>query len=151
MKIILDSNILFSALLKPDGRIAEIMLNPAFSLEKLACHFLYVEIFKHKEKLLRISKMEEKDFLEVLYGLVRKITFVSEDLIPPAVFDHARDLTADIDPKDAAFVALSLHLDVWIWSGDKPLIRGLRAKGFSKIISTDELLALISDQPTWNA
>ena len=146
MKIILDSNILFSALLKPDGRIAEIILNPVFPLEKLACHFVYVEIFKHKEKLLKISKIEERDFLEILYGIVRKVTFISEDLIPPDVFDHARELVADIDPKDVAFVALSLYLDVRIWSGDKPLIRGLRAKGFSNIISTDELLALLSVQ-----
>ena len=143
MKIILDSNILFSALLKPDGRIAEILLNPAFSLEKLACHFLYVEIFKHKEKLLKLSKLEENDLLQILYEIVKKITFISEELIPTDTFEQACKLVADIDPKDAVFVALSLHLDVWLWSGDKKLMHGLRAKGFSRIISTDELLALL--------
>ena len=112
-------------------------------MDKLACHFLYVEIFKHKEKLLKLSKLPEKDLLQILYEIVKKVTFINEELIPEQTFEQARQLVADIDPKDAVFIALSLHLDVWLWSGDKQLMRGLRAKGFSKIISTEELLAFL--------
>jgi predicted nucleic acid-binding protein len=38
-------------------------------------------------------------------------------------------LCKDIDPKDAAYVSLAIHLDCKIWSGDKKLRDGLLAKG----------------------
>lgn len=144
MKVIIDSNILFSALLKPDGRIAEILLNPAFVMDKMTCHFLYVELFKHKEKLLKISKLPEDDLLQILYAVVKKVTFINEELIPDEIFETAKALVEDIDPKDAPFVALSLHLDAWLWSGDKKLMVGLHSKGFYKIISTEQLMTELS-------
>ncbi len=41
---------------------------------------------------------------------------------------EARRLCKDVDPKDAPFDALTLHLDGRLWTGDAELIAGLRPK-----------------------
>ena len=140
MKIVIDSNILFSALLKADAKLAELILNPSFTIQGFTCYFLYVELFKHKEKIVRLSSLEETDLLDVLYRLIRKITFVNETIIPDEIRKKAYELTADIDPKDAPFVALAIYADATLWTGDRKLLDGLQAKGFTQIISTADLL-----------
>lgn len=86
MDIVIDGNILFSALLKADGRLAEIILNPAFPLTKHTCYFLYIEIFKYKDRILRFSKLEEDHLLEILYRMVKKINFINEDSISDEIW-----------------------------------------------------------------
>lgn len=136
MEIVIDSNILFSALLKADGRLAEIILNPAFQLTNHTCYFLYIEIFKYKERILKFSKLEENDLLDVLYRMVRKINFVNEDSISEEIWKEAQQLTNSIDTKDTPFVALALSLDATLWTGDRKLLDGLHAKGFDRVIDT---------------
>ncbi len=119
MKIVIDSNILFSALLKADAKLAEIILNPSFTIEPYSCYFLYIELFKHKEKILRLSKLEEDDLLDSLYRLIRKIAFINEAVIPNEIREQAQQLTADIDPKDAPFVALAIYTESTLWTGDR--------------------------------
>ena len=51
----------------------------------------------------------------------------------------AEALTIDIDPDDISFVALSIFLDAYLWTGDKSLYNGLKNKGFERVISSFEL------------
>ncbi|MBC7571387.1 MAG: DNA-binding protein [Spirosoma sp.] len=141
MEIVIDSNILFSALLKADGRLAEIILNPAFQLTNHTCYFLYIEIFKYKERILKFSKLEEADLLEVLYRMVKRINFINEDSIDAQVWQQARQLTDSIDTKDTPFVALTLSLNATLWTGDRKLLEGLQAKGFTDVIDTVTLVS----------
>jgi predicted nucleic acid-binding protein len=139
MKAIVDANVLINALITPTGKAADILLDPLERVEKFSCYYLYVEVLKHKDKILKASKLTEPEFLEVLYAFLKKIKFYNEIQIPQEVWIEAERLTADIDFKDIAYVALSLHLDGFIWTGDKPLIQGLQAKGFNKVVTTAEL------------
>ena len=61
-------------------------------------------------------------------------------------FDHAFELCLDVDPKDTPYVALSIELDIPLWTNDKPLIQGLRRKGYSNIITTEEIFNLIIER-----
>ena len=144
MEVIIDTNLLFSSISKRDGRIAEIILNPKFNLKVIGCYFSYIELFKHKDKLLKASKLEEVELLEVMYQILQRVSFVNESTIPQKIFQEAFQLTNDIDPKDTVFVAMGIHLSRKIWSGDKVLVEGLRRKGFSEIILTHELLEILS-------
>jgi predicted nucleic acid-binding protein len=45
---------------------------------------------------------------------------------------EARRLCRDIDPKDAPFIAMTLHLDGRLWTEDDELKVGLRARGFER-------------------
>ncbi len=147
MKLIIDTNLLFSAVSKPDGRIAEIILNPAFNLQLMGCYFSYIELFKHKNKLLKASKLDETDLLDMMYQIIKRIKFVNESGISEAILEDAYKLTKDIDEKDTIFVAMSKHLNCKIWSGDKVLVEGLRKKGVENTLLTSELLEILTKTP----
>ena len=49
---------------------------------------------------------------------------------------------SDIDEEDSLFVALSNHLHSSLWTGDKRLLNGLKKKGYSKVLSTDDLYTI---------
>ncbi|MFP4289507.1 MAG: PIN domain-containing protein [Bacteroidales bacterium] len=44
-----------------------------------------------------------------------------------------------MDESDSFFVALANHLQSKLWTGDKVLEKGLKVKGYSRIIITPEL------------
>jgi predicted nucleic acid-binding protein len=50
MKLVLDTNILISTLMKSDGVVGSILLRDLHDVEKLSCYYLYVEIFSKKIK-----------------------------------------------------------------------------------------------------
>jgi predicted nucleic acid-binding protein len=72
-------------------------------------------------------------------ALYTKIHFISEELISKAVIIVADQLTNDIDFDDVMFIALAIHFNCKLWTGDKALMNALRKKGFKKFVSTDDL------------
>lgn len=64
---------------------------------------------------------------------------VSEKSIHKSHWLKAEELTQDVDQDDVAFVALALHLDAFLWTGDKKLVKGLLKGGFEKFIDTQYL------------
>jgi hypothetical protein len=53
-----------SALISPKGIYAELLMKPIFRFEKYSSYYLVVEIFKHKEKILKYSKLTESELIE---------------------------------------------------------------------------------------
>jgi len=141
MRVVVDSSILFSAFITPSGKTANILLNPSLVFEKYCCHFLIVELFKHQPKIIQCSRLDEEEVLEVLYTILKKIDFINDTQIPIEIWEEANELTIDVDKADKAHVALTLHIeDSYLWTGDKPLIKELKIKGFERVLTTDELL-----------
>ncbi len=65
MNVVLDTDILFSALLQNRSAFAEeIFLAEA---DFLCPHFTMVELFKHKERIVQLSNMTEPEVLELLH------------------------------------------------------------------------------------
>jgi predicted nucleic acid-binding protein len=145
MKLIVDTNLIFSSISKPDGRIAEIILNPNFHLQLTGCYFSYIELFKYKEKLIKASKLAELEFLDVMYQTLKRIHFFNEGMIPKEVIHEAYKLTFDIDEKDTLFIAMGMHFEQKLWSGDKALVEGLRKKGYNELILTNELVEMLTE------
>lgn len=137
--IVVDANILMSALITQQGRVALTLIEQAERYRFVSCHFLYVELFKHKEKLVKLSRLPEADFLELLLGLLNRIDFLNESLLPIDVIEQARELVHDIDPRDVYYVALTLHYNARLWTGDRKLIEGLQAKDVTFLCTTAEL------------
>ena len=109
MNVVLDINILFSALLQNRSAFAEeIFLAEA---DFLCPHFTMVELFKHKERIVQLSNMTEPKVLELLYRLLEQIQFVNESQLELVHRQAAYDLCHDIDLKDVHFVALTLQTD----------------------------------------
>ena len=140
MKIIVDTNIVFSALLNIDSRIAQVLLLEDKNLHFFSCDFLKFEIAKHKNKILKITKYSETQFSELEYLVTKNIHFQNHHLINPKILSKAEELIKDIDIDDAPFLALAISLKAQLWTGDKKLVKGLQNKGFNSIISTEEIL-----------
>ena len=128
-KIILDSNIIFSALRGTSSKTRNQILNS--DDQYYTPNFLIGEIFKHKERILKKSKATEEETYEFLLKILNRVIFVNEENISTANFITAYRLCKDIDEKDTPFVALALELGFEIWTRDEELKNGLLKKGFN--------------------
>jgi predicted nucleic acid-binding protein len=142
MKIVVDTNIIFSALLNSNTAIGDLLFNPGNYFEFYSCNYMRYEIQKHWERLKKISKLSD-DQLEVSSSLIlSRLKFINEEIIPVKTWLAAEKITKDIDIDDIDFVALTKFLRATLWTGDKMLYNGLKKINFKKIINTPELLAL---------
>lgn len=131
--VVVDTNILFSALLKENSSHGETIF---LGDEKwIAPSFVVVEPFKHKEKILRYSEMPEERLLLMLEMLLKQITFIDPEQFPVTIRQEAYELCKDLDEKDTPFIAIALGTGSKIWTGDKKLINGLKAKGYNNFFS----------------
>lgn len=133
--IIVDTNILFSALLNADSKFAEILLNPHYHFH--ACDLLYIELFSLKEKLVKYSRLEPHQVIELLSLFLKRIRFFKEEHIAQEHLQRAYELCKEIDKNDTQHVALTLELDGLLWTGDKKLVRGLKERGFNQFFELD--------------
>ena len=145
MKIIVDANIVFSAILNTNNRIAQILIyeNPKFQF--YSCDYLQTEILKHREKLLKLTNLSLGELLELENFITHNITFINEHLLPEKLIEETQILLQNIDPFDVPFIALANHLDAKLWTGDKKLYNPLKEQNFKNLISTIELSVLIND------
>ncbi len=131
MNIIVDTDVIFSALLREQSRFSEILLlneEHTFFIPR----FALVEIFKHKEKTLLFSTCSEEVLLELLHRLLKRLQFIDEDMLTRDAMRQAWELTFDIDEKDLPFVAMVLELNGLLWTTNEKLIEGLKEKGFDQ-------------------
>jgi len=146
MKIVVDTSVFISALISPKGINAEILMNPIFHFEKYSSYYLVVEIFKHKNKILKYSKLTENELLEQVYNLLKNIRLINENQISKNIWEKSFELAKDIDENDTAFIALTEYTNGKLWSLDKKLKNGLKAKGYTKIIETKELILMATEK-----
>lgn len=139
MKITVDSNIVFSAILNTKSHIGQILTLGSKYFDFYTIDLLRVEIINHKGKIIKLTGFTDTQFEETYDLVVSKIRFVDDILISDKAFRSAFNLTQDIDEDDTMFVALTDHIRSKLWTGDKILENGLRKKGYSGIITTTEL------------
>ncbi len=145
MKIIVDTNIVFSAILNSNSKIGKILLNSKEHFQFYSCDYLRTEIRKHRNKILKLTKQPEADLAELEELITHKIVFINEQLLPQELIAKTELLLKSIDPNDTPFVALTKHLEGKLWTGDMQLYNGLKAKRFKDIILTADLSKLLDD------
>ncbi len=139
MRIIVDTNIIFSALLNSDGNIGDLLFNSGGVFDFYSCSYMRLEIQKHWQRLKQISGLDDER-LEVSYiQVLSKLNFINEEIINSEIWVTAENLVKEIDIDDADFVALTLFLDGYLWTGDKVLYGGLRRSVFTQMFNTAEL------------
>lgn len=142
MKIVVDTNIIFSALLNSNGTIGDLLFNSDKQFDFYSCSYMRNEIQEHWKRLKKISKLSEEQ-LQVSYTQVlSKLNFINEEIIPVETWLTSEKITRGIDIDDTDFVALTKFLHATLWTGDKVLYNGLKKLNFKKLVNTAELFAL---------
>lgn len=132
MIIIIDSNVLFSALvrnsltrrliLEYDG----LFLFPAF---------IFSEMEKHKDELIKKSGMIPEDFNKLLQLILNKVMIILSEILYP-YRKEALEIIKDIDIDDVTFIACALaYPDSILWSDDKKIKKQSKVK----VLNTTEI------------
>lgn len=139
MIVVVDTNIVFSGILNPEGTISDLLLNSSDNLDFFAPTAIILELEKHHKKLLRISGYSKNDINFLKRILLKKIEIIDLESIAPSTWEKAIELVKGVDEFDAPFIALSLELDSPLWTGDKNLTKGMAKKGIDWILNTTDI------------
>jgi predicted nucleic acid-binding protein len=116
MIIVIDSNIVFAALLK-DSITRRILVNPL--LRFYAPDAMLTEIHKHKNMLVSKSGLSGSDFELLLQLITEKIEVIGKESYKTYLKD-AKKLLGDEHLGDVPFLALAMAVENdGIWSEDK--------------------------------
>jgi predicted nucleic acid-binding protein len=141
MKIVVDVNVLLSALIR-DSTTRKI-------IRKSELDFYFPEpslhkIRKYKSYILEKSGLTEQEFTEILANLFKYIHLVPEEEIKRK-WQEAKEIMEKIDSEDVIFVATALSLpELIIWSEDKDFDKQKRVKS----IKTEEIIRFLSLRQT---
>lgn len=106
MRIVVDTNIVFSAILNTDNQLAKILLQPKSRLDFYSTDQLFSELEKHKRKIKKLSGYSDEELEKVIQLITKRIRFINIKLIPKEANVKAEILTKDVDIDDTEFVAL---------------------------------------------
>ena len=130
MRLVVDANIIFSVLIK-EGKTDDLFFN--FSLDLYAPEYIFSELEKHKEEILRKTKRTELEF----YRLLEIFKNVIKIIPNPETDDYIKEAESICpDKDDFLYFALALKMNIPIWTNDKKL----KEQKIVKIYSTGELI-----------
>lgn len=136
MNIVIDTNILMSALIK-EGITRYIITD--FGLNLLFPELEFREIENHKKEILKKSELSEKEFNILLISLLKYIKIIKTEKILD-YREEANEIMSKIDPDDAMFIATALAFDALIWSDDKHL----KMQNKIKVLNTVDIIKTLS-------
>ena len=124
MLVVVDANVIFSALVKKGNQFKVFETNKIFKkFEFIAPDFLFTELGEKLDKLLLQSSLTKEELSEVFSFIKKQIDFVSF-----SGFSDKLKEAEDINFKDSPYLALALKLNCPIFSGDKALKEQTKVK-----------------------
>lgn len=139
MRIVIDTNMIFSLLLGKNVRMRDTFFDPAYTF--FAPNYIVGELFEKKEKIMRCSVLSEAELYELFHRMLSRIKFVAEEFVALEHRAKAFELCQQIDEDDIPFIALSLQLNAPFWTGDRRLKESLKQKGFLLFFEMRQQLA----------
>ncbi len=137
MRIVLDTNVVFGALLR-DGLTRRLIVQAPFPL--LFPEGLMGELRAHRDRLIERSGLSPEVLRALLDRLARNMELVPTERLAPHLA-RARRIVAPIDPDDVLFVAACLACEPAIlWSED----RRLRRQSEVLVLTTSEMRRFFS-------
>ena len=131
MDLVIDSNILFAALLKDSGT-SDIL----FKHKLYAPEFIFEEFRKYKDYLKGKTKRNEENFNELFDLFERNVILIPKEEIGPFM-EKAEKISPDA--KDVVYLALALKLRCGLWSNDGVLKEKQDAV---RVYTTEELIRM---------
>lgn len=143
MTIVVDANILISAIINPDSFIGTTLLTQNNNVDYVLPSFAIQEALIHKKRICKTLHIDELFFDNNLDAINNVCLVFASESILPKYSKIAIRIVEKIDPKDAIYVAFSLALDALIWTGDLKLYKALKKKDFKNIITTTDLKRIL--------
>ncbi|MBS3119731.1 hypothetical protein J4475_02815 [Candidatus Woesearchaeota archaeon] len=128
MDLVIDSNILFAALLKESGTSDILFKHTLYAPE-----FIFEEFKKYKEYLKGKTKRTEEDFDGLFDLFERNVILIPKEEIESFI-EKAEKISPDA--KDIPYLALALKLKCGLWSNDGDL---KEKQNVIKVYSTEDL------------
>jgi len=116
MKVVLDVNVLLSALIK-DSTTRDVLVKAdlEFYFPEASLH----KIRKYEEYILEKSGLSKEEYEKILNNLFKKIKLISNEDIKMQ-WQEAKKIMEHIDEEDVIFIATALSLpNSIVWSHDK--------------------------------
>jgi predicted nucleic acid-binding protein len=114
MKIVVDTNIFISALIK-DSLTREIIINSENIF--LFPEYEFQEIYKYKEYIIKKTGYSETEFIKMISFLLKNMRIVTYEEICN-YYSEAFEIINKIDSNDIIFIATALAFEAIIWSDD---------------------------------
>ena len=141
IRLVVDTNVLMSALLRDDSFTAKLLKSGSFDLycpeeglKEIGCYKKYL-ISKQKPSIKRRS-------LEYAVKFVLGSVHIILSELYSQRMGEGYEVMKDIDGKDTPFLALALQLNCPIWSND----RHFKKQGAAKVYTTKEVVELLERQ-----
>lgn len=135
MKLVVDTNIIFSALIK-DSLTRKILTH--LDAELYSIEFSEQEIKKYKAEIFQKAGMSEIELDFLLEKLKERLCNIDNTVVALEM-QKALEIMKEIDPKDSPFLAAALATNSDIWSDDKHFEK----QNLVKIWKTKDLVKLI--------
>jgi len=132
MKIVIDTNILISAIIK-NGFIRNFVIRSG--LEFISPAYTLSEIEKYKEKICKKANMNTDQLVIILQYLINYIKIINP-LVYKEYLEESKEIMKSIDIKDAPFLACAMAFDAYIWSDDEHFKKQSRIK----VLTTKEIV-----------
>jgi predicted nucleic acid-binding protein len=133
---VLDTNVIMSMLISGKSSYKPIVMFNRF----VTIDYLFNEIDEYKMTIFEKTKLERNQLIEYSNQIFSKVTVLPRYVVNDENLKKAATLTRDIDFDDVWFVALSLEYNLTLLTRDEKLFKGLRKKGFEKIMLFDQFL-----------
>ncbi|MFH1649524.1 MAG: PIN domain-containing protein [Candidatus Woesearchaeota archaeon] len=133
MKLVVDANIVFSAIIKRQFTLS-ILENKL--LELYAPDYLLAELRRYETLVCNKAGFSPEELDEFIRALRKRITFVPDNKIAPAL---PCAFAISPDPKDAAYFAVAMTVQCSLWSNDKKL----KEQDSIRVLNTKEVLGLL--------
>ncbi len=133
MILVIDANVLFSALIK-NSLTAELIFNEDISL--YTCEFILDEFRKYEQEIIKKTHRTGEQFITIMHQLNSIITVIPKEEYSNLITEAEK---FSPDSKDVMYFALAMKLNGSIWSNDKRLKKQDRVK----VYSTSEILQLV--------
>ncbi|MDO8556135.1 MAG: PIN domain-containing protein [Nanoarchaeota archaeon] len=134
MRLIIDANILFAALITP-GITKDIIWKS--NIQLLTPTFLLEELNNHHERILKKTKKTALELQECITILCEHITIIPAEELEPYLLEAA---TISPDPQDIAYLAAALLYNCPLWSNDK----ALKQQHLVQVYTTEELITQLT-------
>tara|TARA_Y100000310_G_scaffold341522_1_gene440924 strand:- start:48 stop:455 length:408 start_codon:yes stop_codon:yes gene_type:complete len=125
MILIIDANVLFSALIK-NSLTAELIFNEDILLS--TPEFIITEFFKYEDLILKKTHRTREEFVQIMHLLNDVITVIPKEEYSEYI-EEAEEISPD--PKDILYLALALKMKCPVWSNDGKLKNQDKVEVFS--------------------